>query len=259
MAKGNDGNLLQHGIELAAVSAIGSKPLWLTCTHSMAPREVCAEPNRDRRLRHWLKSPLGTPSIAAAYQRTKAALDSYPNTSELIAATVGDENICGDLFEVCETKIRSLRARWSQSKLTVRGLSWRQGLWKIQIPSADSAWLFTMDPMTFVSDNENGIDDDKLRHDDVNRLIKFFNHIGRFGSLWIIIIFSFELRRGPGANCYQLFLDEMERMSRALTLQMDTFEVSYGNPHVAAVFSASRDYNRSNRSGMGHFENSWPS
>jgi hypothetical protein len=63
MAKGNDGNLLQHGIELAAVSAIASKPLWLTCTHSMAPRESCPEPNRDRRLRHWLNTQFGTPSV----------------------------------------------------------------------------------------------------------------------------------------------------------------------------------------------------
>ena len=104
MAKGNDGNLLQHGIELAAVSAIGSKPLWLTCTHSMAPRESCPEPNRDRRLRHWLKSQVATSSVGAAYRLTNATLDSYPNTSELIAATLSDENIRGDLFEVCEDK-----------------------------------------------------------------------------------------------------------------------------------------------------------
>jgi len=55
----------------------------------------------------------------------------------------------------------------------------------------------------------------------------------------VITIFCFELRKGPGTNCYELFLHEMERMRRAMALQMTTFEVSYGNPHVAAVFSAS--------------------
>lgn len=239
MAKGNDGNLLQHGIELAAVSAIASKPLWLTCTHSMAPRESCADPRRDRRLRHWLDSQLDAPSVAAAYRLTKANLDSYPNTSELVAAILGDENIRGDLFEVCEDKIRQLRARWSQSNLRVHGLSWRQGLSKIQIPPADSGWLFTMDPMTFVSETDGAIDDNKLRRSDVDRLINFFHSIPRFGSLWVITIFCFELRKGPGTNCYELFLHEMERMRRAMALQMTTFEVSYGNPHVAAVFSAS--------------------
>jgi hypothetical protein len=241
MAKGNDGNLMQHGIELAAVSAIASKPLWLTCTHSMAPRESCPEPNRDRRLRHWLNTQFGTPSVAAAYRLTNATLDSYPNTSELIAATFGDENIRGDLFEVCEDKICDLHARWSQSELRVHGLSWRQGLSRIQIPPPDSGWLFTMDPMTFVCNTEDVVDDNKLRRTDVDRLIGFFHTIPGFGSSWVITIFCFELRRGPGTNCYQLFLDEMQRMSRAMTLQLATLEVSYGNPHVAAVFSASGD------------------
>ena len=113
MAKGNDGNLLQHGIELAAISAINCRPVFLTCTHSMAPRERCENPNRDRRLRHWLNANAGDPSVVLAYQQTNASLDSYPNSAELIASLVGNENLRGDLFEVCNDKIRALNARWN--------------------------------------------------------------------------------------------------------------------------------------------------
>jgi hypothetical protein len=145
MAKGNDGNLLQHGIELAAVSAIASKPLWLTCTHSMAPRESCPEPNRDRRLRHWLNTQFGTPSVAAAYRLTNATLDSYPNTSELIAATFGDENIRGDLFEVCEDKTATYTPAGRKVNLGcmaclgVKGF--RESRFRHPIPVGFSQWI----------------------------------------------------------------------------------------------------------------------
>lgn len=123
MAKGNDGNLLQHGIELAIVSALESRPLSLTCTHTMAPREPCDDPKRDRRLRHWLNVDAETPSVAKAYRDTNASLDSYPNTADLIASQVGDANLRGDLFEVCSTKIGALTERWADGSVTVHGQS----------------------------------------------------------------------------------------------------------------------------------------
>ena len=241
MAKGNDGNLLQHGIELAAISAIDRLPIFLTCTHSMAPRESCDDPQRDRRLRHWLSADVDTPSVAHAYRNTDASLDAYPNTAELIASLVGDANLRGDLFEVCDDKIRALRARWNAHSVHVRGKSWRTGLAEIGAPSTDEGWLFTMDPMTFVSDNPNAGDDNNLRPNDVDLLIQFFRRFGNFGKRWVISIFCFELRRGPGVNRYQLFLDEMERFRLALGLHKETHEVSYGNPHVASVFSSSTE------------------
>ena len=96
-----------------------------------------------------------------------------------------------------------------------------------------------MDLMTFVSDTEDAIDDNNLRRSDVDRLLGFFHGIPSFGSLWVITIFCFELRRGPGENYYQLFTDEMHGIARTLDTRMGRFEVSYGNPHVAAVFAAS--------------------
>jgi hypothetical protein len=241
MAKGNDGNLLQHGIELAAVSAIDRLPTFLTCTHSMAPRERCDDPRRDRRLRYWLNEAGNTPSVARAYRETNASLESYPNTSELIASLIGNEKLRGDLFEVCDDKIRELRARWNGYPVTVHGQSWRIGLGATTIPSKEDGWLFTMDPMTFVSDDPNADDDNNLRPQDVDLLIDFFRRIGSFGSRWVISIFCFELRRGPGVNRYQLFLDEMERFRHALGLRNETHEVSYGNPHVGSVLSSSSD------------------
>ncbi len=241
MARGNDGNLLQHGIELAAISAIDRLPVFLTCTHSMAPRERCDDPKRDRRLRHWLNAYTDTPSVAHAYRETNATLDSYPNSAELIASLVGDENLRGDLFEVCADRIRDLCARWNDHSVDVRGQSWRTGLDEITIPSTEDGWLFTMDPMTFVSDNPSAGDDDNLRPNDTDLLIQFFHRVGNFGKRWVISIFCFELRRGPGVNRYQLFLDEMERLRKTLGLRKETHEVSYGNPHVASVFSSSSE------------------
>jgi len=240
MAKGNDGNLLQHGIELAAVSAIANRSVRLTCTHSMAPRESCPEPKRDRRLRHWLNSELDFPSVAAAYRKTNASIENYPNTAELVASKLGNDNICGDLFEVSEIKVGQLRTRWSETELQVHGNSWRQGLAGVEIPSAKTSWLFTMDPMTFLPDGEELIDDDKLRPSDVNLLIDYFQNAAVFGPKWVISIFCFELRRGP-IDYYGHFLNEMHRMSNRLGLRMEPLEVVYGNPHVAGVFSSSED------------------
>jgi len=240
MAKGNDGNLLQHGIELAAVTAIADPSLRLTCTHSMAPRESCPAPRRDRRLRHWLGSQLDVPSVAAAYRETDASLESYPNTAELIVSKLGDSSIHGDLFEVSVEKVRQLYTRWAGTELLVHDGSWRRGLAHVAIPPAESSWLFTMDPMTFLPDGQESIDDDKLRPRDVNSLIQYFKQAAVFGPKWVITIFCFELRRGP-TDYYNLFLEEMNRMSNRLALPMEPFQVSYGNPHVAAVFSPSKD------------------
>lgn len=91
--------------------------------------------------------------------------------------------------------------------------------------------------MTFVSDNPNADDDNNLRPSDISNLVRFFTDLGVFGDQWVISIFCFELRRGPGVNRYQMFLDEMVRLGNTLGLQHETYEVSYGNPHVGAVFS----------------------
>jgi len=239
MAKGNDGNVLQHGIELAIVSAIELRPLFLTCTHTMAPREHCDDPSRDRRLRHWLNVDTETPLVAKAYRDTNASLHSYPNTSELVASQVGNADLRGDLFEVCPNKINALNERWDDHLVTVRGQSWRTGLSDISIPTVNDAWLFTMDPMTFVSNSPDADDDHNLRPNDIDHLIRFFANLGTFGDHWVISIFCFELRRGPGVNRYELFLNEMERLGNSLGLQHETYEVSYGNPHVGSVFSRS--------------------
>ena len=61
-----------------------------------------------------------------------------------------------------------------------------------------------MDPMTFVSDNTNADDDNNLRPSDINDLIRFFTGLGAFGDQWVISIFCFELRSGPGVNRYPI-------------------------------------------------------
>lgn len=122
MAKGNDGNLLQHGVELAAISAIGRRPISLTCTHSMAPREPCGDSKRNRRLRYWLTVGADAPSVARAYRMTNASLTSYPNTAELVASLVGDRNIRGDFFEVRGDKVLELKTRWDGHSVAIRDL-----------------------------------------------------------------------------------------------------------------------------------------
>ena len=184
MAKGNDGNYLQHSVEvaialhLAKLSTQGA--LYLALTHGMAPFEPCDAPlvGQSRGLlRTALEAaqsppPPGEAPIITAYRATKASLDRYPNTGELLAATVGRDRLSGGIAEVDARKHAELVERWSGSGVTPANSSWRREVRPGGVLSCPATlrapWLFAADPMTF---REGGdADDDKLCREDLSRL-----------------------------------------------------------------------------------------
>ena len=90
MAKGNDGNLLQHTIEVETASWLTakSKKLHVVITHGMAPFEefeTRKNPSYIKLLDDWLEksqdaSLSATPRILDAYRHTNASAAHYPNT-----------------------------------------------------------------------------------------------------------------------------------------------------------------------------------
>lgn len=190
MAKGNDGNYLQHCVEVeAALRLVREHPsgqLHIAVTHGMKPFErfdVSLETRRPGLTRGLLKKALresGEPprkgreerSIVSAYRKTKASENRYPNSGELLCALIGAHRISGGIAEVCASKYEALRERWHDSRIVPVHSSWRAQIGtcgRLACPNdLHAPWLFTMDPMSF---SESGdADDASLRRVDLDRL-----------------------------------------------------------------------------------------
>lgn len=173
MAKGNDGNYLQHSVEVALATHLAARHpdgcLHVASAHGMAPFEACGElPNGQARLllhgvlRAAQQAPASAdPPILAAYRATNASLDHYPNTAELLRRVVGQDRLSGGITEVDAQKCEQLKHAWASSGVKPVNSSWRsqtshRGV--LTAPGAlDFPWLFTMDPMTY---REGGYADD---------------------------------------------------------------------------------------------------
>jgi hypothetical protein len=97
VARGNDGNLLQHAIEVAVAQALGRQAgvtsLRLVCTHAMAPFEALTGPaslDSSARLRGRLRQATAgqatedLPVLVRAYHDLGASPARYPNTAALV-------------------------------------------------------------------------------------------------------------------------------------------------------------------------------
>jgi hypothetical protein len=131
MAKGNDGNLLQHWIEAELAWRLyrqgkGSR-LLIVLTHGMAPYECFRSrkkpgkqepPSGSRRLDGWLavakkpNLPTVPPAVVFAYRDCDASASHYPNSGEVLAALIGRGNLHGFISEVCPSKLDQLRYAW---------------------------------------------------------------------------------------------------------------------------------------------------
>lgn len=166
MARGNDGNLLQHTVESALtarlVAGSNTRGLCFTCTHSMGPFEPI-EPgaeDRKRRFKKWwqwalTEAPAGTdktePAVLRAYRSCRRVeTDLYPNSAEIVSASVGRERLRGSLVECDQRKHQALAERWRKTGVRTICGSWRDQLDHLTAPeNLDRPWLFTMDPMSF--------------------------------------------------------------------------------------------------------------
>ena len=177
MAKGNDGNYLQHSIEVEIAAHLaqagGEGRLHIALTHGMGPYEPFEQPLEEpipglaRRL---LKCALAAPEsdkspIVAAYRETGACEKHYPNSAELLRSVVGTDKLAGGITEVDCARHKKLADAWSGSCVVPVRSSWRRQVEPGGILTARddlrTPWLFSMDPMTYI---ENDVEDDCRLH-----------------------------------------------------------------------------------------------
>lgn len=252
MAKGNDGNLLQHSVECAVAQHLlrQGRGLHLVSTHAMAPYEECLDSRLGaafRRLDRAIEIAQqaesdGEPPVISAYRKTNATLLHYPNTAELVGALVQSEPFSGVLVDADEQKIELLRSRWGSSDIQVQGGSWRapETLASLTCPERnDRPWLFSMDPMTFVGVDR---DDDKLSSADVDRLRAPLGSYLNSGQPGAALIFCYSLRRNLEPFNAQAFETAMRELWHGLGAGfIDFVECEVANPHICAVIATDTD------------------
>lgn len=254
MAKGNDGNLLQHWVEaalaarLCAVSEDG--PLHLALTHGMEPFEHFDARTTGiggfRRLDAWLTAaaieplPSGSPTVVIAYRRCRASADHYPNSAEVLAAVLGRPRLRGVITECDSEKFNVLAAAWSDGLVHAVHGSWRNCLTQHSCPAnLDGPWLFSMDPMTFLRNPDRlpAPDDANLRPSDLAMVVPVLLSYFASGRPGAASIFCFSLRKKPGFNSYEFFKSEIASLAGRLKCHYGFCEVPLANPHVGAILS----------------------
>src|SRR5262245_1770847 len=133
MAKGNDGNLLQHAIEAELAVRLYDRGrragLHAVFTHGMGPYEAFERrgksPSAFKKLDHWLAMARDVtrkkdqPAVAGAYRLTQAGSRHYPNSGEILAALLGRSNLSGQICEADRTKCGALERVWQGSRVTI--------------------------------------------------------------------------------------------------------------------------------------------
>jgi len=170
VAKGNNGNLLQHFIECEVAARLTQsapeRGLHIVLTHGMAPYEPF---ERTRRTPHVgldvclaaagldeSVDEMGETPLLRAYRQAEASADHYPNSGELMAAVAGSrEALAGMICETEPCKQEELSGRWRGTSVRIHKGSWREA--DLSAPEAlDSPWLFSMDPFTFSEKDDSG-------------------------------------------------------------------------------------------------------
>jgi hypothetical protein len=252
MAKGNDGNLLQHTCELAAmraiIHAVGVKRFHLYCTHAMAPSEVCEtvpNPAGREQLTRALNlaaaqskalptgTKLKTSPLIDVLSRLNASTASYPNTARILSSEaerlgVALSAVLVDTDADVET---ALRASFATPPIRVFRGDWRKPIARFR--SYDAPWLFTMDPDTFSTRRTpSGIDARDLR------LVA--EHIDRdlAAHLGVVTVFGYAMVQATREAFWEAVVDafghhEVEFLAVAAR--------AASKRHVAAVICADKD------------------
>lgn len=223
MAKGNDGNFLQHSVELAAANRLAAEnpaALHVAITHGMAPFEPFEHKLSDKvpgLSRCRLKAALGLaesppqegePSIVTAYRRTRASM-CYPNSATLLR-TLGME-LAGGISETCAWKHKQLAADWTGSPVRTACASWRSQVQPggvLACPKTlDRPWLFTMDPKTYRQD-QTLCDDANLYRHDIERLHQPLQRYVDSGQPGIAALFVYGVQKKRSCQFWN-FVEEL--------------------------------------------------
>ena len=183
MAKGNDGNYLQHALEVSTAVQLAhhdrENRLHNALTHGMAPYEPleCPKGAYKKLYKTLCKANRKTQPdehpLVTAYRKAKASRTNYPNTAELLRSVVGTDKLRGGITETCAKKYEELKEVWVDTKIRVANSSWRQQLDAGDVLDCPSnlnvPWMFSMDPMSYVHDGSD--DDNQLHCSDLDRLV----------------------------------------------------------------------------------------
>ena len=239
MAKGNDGNYLQHCIEVEAAIRLAQMDakgrLHIAVTHGMEPFERFERPKSNQQHKLLDKAldashtPLkpNEPAIVTAYRKTNASEKHYPNTAELLRVIIGADKLSGGITEVNFEKHKKLASAWSGSDIRPICASWREQVGCAGIlacpDNLQTPWLFTMDPMTY-SENSNE-DDDKLHRCDFDILSDVLSKYVKSKKPGIATLFVYGVGIQDDARCkFWKFMDD-------LAGRMSVATCSYWLPH----------------------------
>ena len=255
MAKGNDGNYLQHCIEVEAALHLvrtGSRGrLHVALTHGMQPFEQISDPggNAYRVLYDALSEAAGKPlpderKLVEAYRKSWALQaylpnvadlfvelkeeEHYPNTAELLRAVFGTKRLSGGICELDETKHRELSEAWAGSEIVVARSSWREQLGPngaLGCPDRlDAPWLFSMDPMTYAEEGDE--DDDKLHRSDFGRLARTLERYVGSGQPGVAALFVYSVGN-QGKNRQRQFWKFMDDLAERLEVYTCSYWVAH--------------------------------
>lgn len=246
MAKGNDGHVLQHGVECDLVRSLTQTTdatLFVTLTHGMAPTEPFL-PKRsgahgliDAALSWALEAGADDdPPVIQAYRITRATPQRYPNSAELIAALIGEQRLVGTIAEVDPGIAARLDERWRPSGLKVVARTWRS----LPTPteSLEGPWFLSMDPHSYkVREYQN---DNHFHAADWRRLRRLCAPLVASRQPGAAVVFCYSLRPAsvPGGTL-ESFHRDGARFAAEHELEIAAAEVAANGAHrhVALMFS----------------------
>ncbi|MDE0154440.1 MAG: hypothetical protein OXS28_02415 [Gammaproteobacteria bacterium] len=236
MAKGNDGNYLQHCIEAEAAVRLAGRDtagkLHIALTHGMRPFESFDK--RGTGTRHELllrklmdannKPQAEEPTVVKAYRETGASDTRYPNSAELLRAVIGSENLSGGITEMCSRKHKSLSSAWVNTNVKTACASWREEVHPEGILACpddlQTPWLFSMDPMTY---SERGNKDKNLNGPDIDILSDALGRYFSSGNPGFAAMFVYNVSKHNQIKFFQFVQDVKGCVVNNLT---EHFEVS---------------------------------
>ena len=265
LAKGNDGNYLQHCVEVEAAVRLArvspSGRLHVALTQGMAPFEQIGEPNRNacRLLYGALREAAGEPKcsereIVKAYRKSWKSQEyqpsnanlfdelknekRYPNSAELLRAVIGTNRLSGGITERDKAKHKELAAAWTDSAIVVVRSSWRQQMTPdgaLSCPDhLDAPWLFSMDSMTY---SESGNSDDaNLNRSDSDLLVPALERYVRSGQPGIASLFVYSVG-SQRKNRQRQFWTFMDELAGRLGLRTQSYWVAHqgGNLNLTGL------------------------
>ena len=247
MAKGNNGNYLQHCIEIEAavrlLKASADGCLHVALTHGMEPFEELEERKAKFKtdiLYEALAESAGEPQrdereIVRAYRKCRASPQHYPNSAELLRTVVGTGGLSGGITEMDLTKHESLKKAWRGTRIRAINSSWRAQVGRdgvLDCPSnLESPWLFSMDPMTF---SESGKREDNLnRSDDLDLLECTLAGYLSSGQPGIACLFVYSMKRKLQPQ-FQNFVEDLAGRVKALSGGFRLHHIG-GNDNLAGL------------------------